>query len=59
MADKLTGKGSTRKRRSNWYVALSNKRREEVKKRHREAYYRKKIATNHLSIFSFMNLSLS
>jgi len=46
--DKLTVKGSTGKRRSNSYVALSYERREEVKKRQREAYYRKKIANKTL-----------
>ena len=44
MADKLIIKGSTGKRKSNWYAPMSDERREEVKKRQREAYYRKKIA---------------
>ena len=48
MDDKLTTKGSTRKCRSNWYVALSDERREEPKKRERETCYRKNIAKKSL-----------
>jgi len=47
-ADKITAKGSTGKRRSNWYATLSHERRKEVKKRQIEAYYGKKIANTTL-----------
>jgi len=50
MVDKFAVKGSTRKHRSNRYVALWDETREEVKKRQREAYYRNKITKKSMSL---------